>query len=127
MPSDLWYQGRNSVGEKRKKMAYGKENFVQGFWMTPGEYFNVLGDALPLLLKHGLFRKDKKLLEAMWDLYEMYAQLRKHKHLQAPENCVILEYWKSRMIRKFLTSTAKLINNKRHLLNLDEVESTVAI
>ena len=118
-PDAFWYEGRKSANEDMAKMPYSKESFVQGFDLTPGDFYRLLDKVRSLLLVDGLYKKKKKALEAKWALHEIYATLYKDPLLQGPPglNPPIPEYWKSKMIRKFVQNTSQSVKLNSHCIN----------
>ncbi|KAI4707579.1 hypothetical protein J4E89_007684 [Alternaria sp. Ai002NY15] len=117
-PNDNFYYGRESDTEPKSEPHFTEDNFIRGFNMTPGQFYRLREEIIPLLLKGKLYRVQKQGTDLKYPLHEIYAHVRKQEMIKASPAHV---YWKKQMIRNFVGCVAQwLKTNESHIDDANE-------
>ncbi|OAL46019.1 hypothetical protein IQ07DRAFT_624133 [Pyrenochaeta sp. DS3sAY3a] len=100
IPSPNWYRNSDKKGN-HVPMTFSKENFVQGFDLTCGEYYILREALVPRLLKDDLFKKKFNNPNVDYDiLWPIFDKMTKHPLLQHD----IHDGWKHHMLFRWITN-----------------------
>jgi len=117
LPDAAWYRNTDEKTGNHVPMTFSKENFVQGFNITCGDYYTVRADLIPLLRKDDFYLKNlHKDIDAKFDAWLIWEELDQHILLTHSAH----SKWRHDMLWRLISSTSLWI--EKHRVALDDGE-----
>ena len=106
LPDADWYRNTDEKTGHHVPMTFSKENFVQGFNITCGDYYILRDTLIPLLRKDDLYKKRFNNANVDYDyLWPIFDKLKAHTLLQHSAHVG----WRHQMLFRWITVTAEWI------------------
>ncbi|CAE6998987.1 hypothetical protein HRS9139_04061 [Pyrenophora teres f. teres] len=116
LPDAEWYRNSKDETGDHIPMTFSKENFVQGFNLTCGQYYILRDHLVKALRKDDFYKKDfHRDMDAKFDAWNIWDELNKHPLLQNASNAH--PKWRHDMLWKWISGTSLWI--EKHVEALD--------